>query len=324
VSELRNDSTAGKYIDWRTRTTLALCTSTCASANATATAPVVKAGSKYRGVYWYQCINKWRAQLQYDGKNHNLGSFEDEKEAARAYDRAARAQRGEKTQLNFPAGAPRKSSKYRGAYWNKRDNKWAASIRSDGKLHHLGCFEDEEEAARAYDKAARAHHGEKAQLNFPAEGESGSRGSSKCRGVHLQRNKWAASIRSDGKLHHLGLFEDEEEAAMAYDRAARAQHGEKAHLNYSWRHKSINLEVAFVEGGLGLSLGHREDGRVEVYKSVGQAENRGVQKADELAAIHTTNFGWVDALSVETAIRIITTQPRPVRIRFRRSAMERA
>jgi hypothetical protein len=74
--------------------------------------------------------------------------------------------------LNFPAegeSGSRQSSKYRGVCWFERNNKWQTQIRYDGKQHHLGCFEDEEEAARAYDKAARAHHGEKAQLNFSAK-----------------------------------------------------------------------------------------------------------------------------------------------------------
>jgi hypothetical protein len=113
-------------------------------------------------------------------------------------------------------------------------SKWAASLTYAGKRHHLGSFKDEEEAARAYDGAARAHHGEKAQLNFPAEGESGHRKSSKYRGVNWKKSnsKWVAVIRNDGKQHHLGCFDDEEEAARAYDRAARTHHGEKAQLNF--------------------------------------------------------------------------------------------
>jgi hypothetical protein len=74
--------------------------------------------------------------------------------------------------LNFPGEGEfkfRKSSKYRGVAWQKSRKKWKASITYDCKFHHLGIFEDEEEAARAYDRAARAHKGEKAQLNFPTK-----------------------------------------------------------------------------------------------------------------------------------------------------------
>lgn len=59
-----------------------------------------------------------------------------------------------------------KSSKYRGVYLHKRDGRWYARIRVDGKKIHIGCFEIEEEAARAYDAAAQKHHGEFATLNF--------------------------------------------------------------------------------------------------------------------------------------------------------------
>jgi hypothetical protein len=71
--------------------------------------------------------------------------------------------------LNFPAegeSGPRQSSKYRGVSWFKRDHKWQAAITYDGKQHRLGSFEDEEEAARAYDRAAKVHKGGRAQLNF--------------------------------------------------------------------------------------------------------------------------------------------------------------
>jgi hypothetical protein len=84
----------------------------------------------------------------------------------------------------------RKLSKHQGVCWRKTKNKWLAYIRYGGKQHHLGHFNDEEDAARAYDSAAREQHASKVftrehQLNFPGEGEQGVSASniSKYRGI---------------------------------------------------------------------------------------------------------------------------------------------
>lgn len=57
-------------------------------------------------------------------------------------------------------------SRYKGVDWYGRSNKWRARIRVNGKLLHLGYFEEESAAARAYDLAAIEHFGRFANLNF--------------------------------------------------------------------------------------------------------------------------------------------------------------
>lgn len=62
------------------------------------------------------------------------------------------------------------SSQYKGVSLFRPTGKWRAEIRVDtpkGKRSlHLGYFASEVEAAKAYDDAARQHHGEFAYLNF--------------------------------------------------------------------------------------------------------------------------------------------------------------
>lgn len=58
--------------------------------------------SRYKGVGWYKRDECWRAQIMVNYRNHHLGYFTDEIEAARAYDAAAREMQGEYARLNFP------------------------------------------------------------------------------------------------------------------------------------------------------------------------------------------------------------------------------
>jgi hypothetical protein len=46
--------------------------------------------SDYLGVYWYKHYSRWQAEISHNGKPHRLGQFDDEQEAARAFDTAAR------------------------------------------------------------------------------------------------------------------------------------------------------------------------------------------------------------------------------------------
>ncbi len=58
------------------------------------------------------------------------------------------------------------TSGHKGVYWHKGVGKWRAHIRVDGKRICIGDFANLEDAALAYDAAARKHHGEFARLNF--------------------------------------------------------------------------------------------------------------------------------------------------------------
>ena len=61
--------------------------------------------SKYKGVDWAKDMRRWRARIRFKGKRIYLGSFEEEIDAAKAYDRAARKYHAEFASLNFPESA---------------------------------------------------------------------------------------------------------------------------------------------------------------------------------------------------------------------------
>jgi hypothetical protein len=60
--------------------------------------------SRFKGVCWYRRFERWAAKIYHDGKTILLGWFDDEVEAARAYDRAALRFFGQFACLNFPEG----------------------------------------------------------------------------------------------------------------------------------------------------------------------------------------------------------------------------
>ena len=58
------------------------------------------------------------------------------------------------------------TSKYKGVYWRSKEKKWSAGIMINQKKIHLGVFNTEEEAARAYDLGAKRLYGEFSRTNF--------------------------------------------------------------------------------------------------------------------------------------------------------------
>src|SRR5206468_12391415 len=110
-------------------------------------------------------------------------------------------------------------------------------IRVDGINHHLGYFDREEDAARAYNTAAVQHFGEFARINDISPGPAARNianakklaGTSSCfKGVSWRQDshKWRAEITHHGVHYYLGRFDREEDAARAYDSAQLQHFGE--------------------------------------------------------------------------------------------------
>lgn len=124
------------------------------------------------------------------------------------------------------------TSGFKGVSFDARYNVWVAHISHDGKQHHLGHYETPEQAAKAYDDAAREMHGKFARLNNipdnvvarPVERLRKSNTSGHV-GVSFSRRKqkWVAYIRRDGRRHFLGQYDTREAAISAYTSAASSQ-----------------------------------------------------------------------------------------------------
>jgi hypothetical protein len=177
------------------------------------------------GVAWDRAAKKWKAKIGIEGKDQHLGSFDNEDDAARAFDeRAAPLGRP----VNFPGpgqalavkrGADGIVSRYTGVCWNVGNEKWRSEIYKDGKRVNLGYHGKEEAAARAYDE----HAGPLGwPVNFPVEEgqkQAVKQGASKFEGVHwnFDNKLWEAVGVKHGERVPLGTFKTEESAARAVD-----------------------------------------------------------------------------------------------------------
>ena len=85
-------------LDNRRSTNLRVCTRAQNQANRIKRAPGT---SQFKGVHWDTQRMRWRARLRINGREIRLGRFRDEKEAARAYNRAAKEHFKEFANLNI-------------------------------------------------------------------------------------------------------------------------------------------------------------------------------------------------------------------------------
>ena len=209
--------------------------------------------SKYQGVSFHKTTNKWHAMIGISGKQYSIGYYEYEEEAAVDYARAFWKYRGEipkhKKKIDLtdvPTQQPilksnskGESSKYKGVSWNKGSNKWTAQITMNGKLHCIGLYDNEEEAAVEYARAFWKYRGKTPKPKQPIDltdvpkqlpilKSNGKGGSSKYQGVSFQKasNKWRAMIGISGATYAIGSYDNEEEAAVDYARAVWKCRGE--------------------------------------------------------------------------------------------------
>lgn len=136
--------------------------------------PQRNASSPYKGVAISSDGNRWCAFIGVDRQLLHLGSFETQKEAAIAYNEAAKQHFGKFARLNVlrsdvpdkPLPSRKTSSTYVGVNWNKTCSKWVARVAHEKQQYWVGRFDSEIEAARARDEFIKLH-GFPNSLNFP-------------------------------------------------------------------------------------------------------------------------------------------------------------
>lgn len=179
----------------------------------------------YKGVLWNKARRQFRARIQVGDKRLCSSYYESAEDAARAYDAMAREHYGEWARLNFPDEPNQVPPSRRVRRCARRDcGKEYTSDRADVAYCSQGCAD-----IASLPASVPVTPWVTAAWSRPAHSRSGFKGVSWAGG---RINRWQARIMREGKRVFLGNFDTPEEAARAYDAAARELFGEHAWLNF--------------------------------------------------------------------------------------------
>jgi len=206
-----------------------------------------KKSSLHTGVTYYKRDNKWRSYIRHGKKRTFLGYYKLETDAALAVDEAVRLLSGPDAEMNFAT-----STDYENAKKHELDNSGfgngvamssaaivskVTAIVSKHKARDVG-----EGAKSMATKEPSSNNSEKAKSTTTKEpssnhnSEKASSFYSNFIGVSFNNNKYLARIRFKSKLHCIGYWRLETDAAMAFDEAAKLLRGaDFSKVNFSSR-----------------------------------------------------------------------------------------
>jgi phage anti-repressor protein len=211
----------------------------------------------YKGVCWCKEKQKWKAELKMAYKISFLGYYLNELECAKAYnDYALFINNRDNTNYllnNIPDYIPnprnipeenekliadKKTSNYNGVSYDSKRKYYVSSIKYKSKSYALGNTPDEIECAKLYNQQA-LYFNEKFNTNYilndipgyithskniyqEIQDKKRENKSSKYYGVTLSKrnNKYRAVIVHNKKQIHIGFFDNELDAAKAYNQKA--------------------------------------------------------------------------------------------------------
>lgn len=136
---------------------------------------------RVRPYRWHVSANGYaRAHVQVDGRKRLVslhrflldapaGSVVDHRDRDKLNNTRANLRLCDHARNVYNTASRAGSSAYKGVYFVARVNRWKAQLQKDGAYLFQGYFDQERDAALAYDAFAREHFGEFAYLNFPEE-----------------------------------------------------------------------------------------------------------------------------------------------------------